>query len=75
LLAGGTRGLGRAVSLAFLKEGASVVVTYLIDQEFADLNTAAHGNLVGRKVDVTEESTVENSSTEFLRTMDGWMCW
>ena len=28
LVAGGTGGLGRAVSLAFLQEGASVVVTY-----------------------------------------------
>ena len=62
LVAGGTGGLGRAVSLAFLNEGASVVVTYLIDQEFADLNTAARGNasrLVGGKVDVTEEGAVE----------------
>jgi NAD(P)-dependent dehydrogenase (short-subunit alcohol dehydrogenase family) len=28
LVAGGTGGLGRAVSLAFLEEGAKVVVTY-----------------------------------------------
>jgi len=62
LVAGGTGGLGRAVSLAFLNEGASVVVTYVVDQEFADLKTAARGNesrLVGRKVDVTEEGAVE----------------
>jgi len=62
LLAGGTGGLGRAVSLAFLNEGASVVVTYIIDQEFADLKAAARGNtsrLAGRKVDVTEEGAVE----------------
>jgi NAD(P)-dependent dehydrogenase (short-subunit alcohol dehydrogenase family) len=62
LVAGGTGGLGRAVSLAFLNESASVVVTYVVDQEFADLKTAAHGNesrLVGRKVDVTEEGAVE----------------
>jgi NAD(P)-dependent dehydrogenase (short-subunit alcohol dehydrogenase family) len=62
LVAGGTGGLGRAVSLAFLNEGASVVVTYVIDQEFADLKTAARGNtsrLAGRKVDVTDEGAVE----------------
>ena len=62
LVAGGTGGLGRAVSLAFLNEGASLVVTYVIDQEFADLKTAARGSaskLVGRKVDVTDESAVE----------------
>jgi NAD(P)-dependent dehydrogenase (short-subunit alcohol dehydrogenase family) len=28
LVAGGTGGLGRAVSLAFLQEGATVAVTY-----------------------------------------------
>jgi NAD(P)-dependent dehydrogenase (short-subunit alcohol dehydrogenase family) len=62
LVAGGTGGLGRAVSVAFLNEGASVVVTYVIDQEFADLKTAAPGNeprLAGRKVDVTDEGAVE----------------
>jgi NAD(P)-dependent dehydrogenase (short-subunit alcohol dehydrogenase family) len=63
LVSGGTGGLGRAVSLAFLNEGASVVVTYVIDQEFADLKTAAAredaSRLVGRKVDVTEEGAVE----------------
>lgn len=62
LVAGGTGGLGRAVSLAFLNEGASVVVTYLSDQGFADLKTAAGGNasmLIGRKVDVTEEPAVQ----------------
>jgi len=62
LLAGGTGGLGRAVSLAFLNAGAHVIVTYVIDQEFADLKTAAHGStsrLVGRKIDVTDEAAVQ----------------
>lgn len=62
LVAGGTGGLGRAVSLAFLNDGASVVVTYVYDQEFADLKTAARdtaSRLTGRKVDVTEESAVQ----------------
>jgi NAD(P)-dependent dehydrogenase (short-subunit alcohol dehydrogenase family) len=62
LVAGGTGGLGRAVSLAFLNEGAGVVVTYVNEQEFTDLKTAAHGNaprLVGHKVDVTDEAAVQ----------------
>src|SRR5579862_4274409 len=41
LVAGGTGGLGRAVSLAFLQEGASVVVTYRKQQEFDSLRVAA----------------------------------
>jgi NAD(P)-dependent dehydrogenase (short-subunit alcohol dehydrogenase family) len=62
LVAGGTGGLGRAVSLAFLKEGADVIVTYRNDQEFADLNNVAGTNgsrLVGRHVDVTDEAAVQ----------------
>ncbi len=37
LVAGGTGGLGNAVSLAFLEEGARVVVTYRKEEEFAAL--------------------------------------
>jgi NAD(P)-dependent dehydrogenase (short-subunit alcohol dehydrogenase family) len=62
LVAGGTGGLGRAVSLAFLREGAEVIVTYRNDQEFADLKSVADANasrLVGRHVDVTDEAAVQ----------------
>jgi NAD(P)-dependent dehydrogenase (short-subunit alcohol dehydrogenase family) len=40
LVAGGTGGLGRAVSLAFLNEGAAVHVTYRSEEEFTKLQTA-----------------------------------
>lgn len=40
LVAGGTGGLGNAVSLAFLEEGAKVVVTYRKEAEFAALKVA-----------------------------------
>jgi NAD(P)-dependent dehydrogenase (short-subunit alcohol dehydrogenase family) len=62
LVAGGTGGLGRAVSLAFLTEGAELIVTYRIDQEFAELKNESGANgsrLIGRRVDVTDESAVE----------------
>jgi NAD(P)-dependent dehydrogenase (short-subunit alcohol dehydrogenase family) len=62
LVAGGTGGLGRAVSLAFLSEGAELIVIYRIDQEFADLKSQAGENaskLIGRRVDVTDEAAVE----------------
>jgi NAD(P)-dependent dehydrogenase (short-subunit alcohol dehydrogenase family) len=62
LVAGGTGGLGRAVSLAFLSEGAELIVTYRDDREFAGLKTAAAANasrLAGRQVDVTNEAAVQ----------------
>jgi NAD(P)-dependent dehydrogenase (short-subunit alcohol dehydrogenase family) len=39
LVAGGTGGLGRAVSLAFLDEGAKVVVTYRNQKELDALKS------------------------------------
>jgi NAD(P)-dependent dehydrogenase (short-subunit alcohol dehydrogenase family) len=61
LVAGGTGGLGRAVSLAFLAEGAKTVVTYRAEPEFAALRDAAgahEANLQGHRVDVTDEAAV-----------------
>ena len=61
LVAGGTGGLGRAVSLAFLEEGANVVVTYRKQEEFIALKRAAaeHGSsLAGHELDVTDEFAV-----------------
>lgn len=60
LVAGGTGGLGRAVSLAFLGESAQVVVTYRNENEFSALKqtTAARTSLSGYQVDVTDEVAV-----------------
>src|ERR1700742_4532752 len=60
-VAGGTGGLGRAVSLAFLDENAKVVVPYRSEKEFAELKRAATGRgaqLIGRAVDVLDEAAV-----------------
>lgn len=59
LVAGGTGGLGQAVSLAFLDEGASVAVTYRTQSELDVLAQAAAANgsrLEGHRVDVTDEA-------------------
>jgi NAD(P)-dependent dehydrogenase (short-subunit alcohol dehydrogenase family) len=67
LVAGGTGGLGRAVSLAFLKEGAELIATYRNDQEFAELKGVAGANasrLVGHHVDVTDEAAVQRLIAE-----------
>jgi NAD(P)-dependent dehydrogenase (short-subunit alcohol dehydrogenase family) len=57
LIAGGTGGLGRSVSLAFLEEGTKVVVTYRDQKEFDDLKRTAGADaksLQGHVVDVTD---------------------
>jgi NAD(P)-dependent dehydrogenase (short-subunit alcohol dehydrogenase family) len=59
VVAGGTGGLGNAVSRAFLEEDAKVVVTYRKEEEFAALKQAAGAKaaaLEGFVVDVTDEA-------------------
>ncbi len=66
LVAGGTGGLGRAVSLAFVESGARVVVTFQRPDDLDELKKAASAKLVaadgasldGFSVDVTDEAAV-----------------
>ena len=61
LVAGGTGGLGSAVSLAFLAEGARVIATYRHAEKLDALKHAAGGQtgvLEGVQVDATDESAV-----------------
>jgi NAD(P)-dependent dehydrogenase (short-subunit alcohol dehydrogenase family) len=61
LVAGGTGGLGRAVSLAFVEEGANVVVTYREQKEFDALKRESGANgseIEGHHVDLTDETAV-----------------
>jgi NAD(P)-dependent dehydrogenase (short-subunit alcohol dehydrogenase family) len=70
LVAGGTGGLGRAVSLAFLEEGAKVVVTYRDEKEWHDLKSvaAAHGSsIVGYQIDVTDVAAVDQFIKEVVK--------
>ena len=69
LVAGGTGGLGRAVSLAFLAAGAGVVVTYRNPDEFSALQKAAGPSasmLEGHAVDVTDENAVSQLVAQIL---------
>jgi len=61
LVAGGTGGLGRAISIAFLEAGASVVVTYRHVAEFDALKNAVGARstkLQGQRIDVLDEAAV-----------------
>jgi NAD(P)-dependent dehydrogenase (short-subunit alcohol dehydrogenase family) len=62
LVAGGTGGLGRAVTLAFLEQGARVFVPYQSDGDFSSLQLAAGERadmLTGRTLDVTNDAAVQ----------------
>jgi len=62
LVAGGTGGLGQAVSKVFLNDGADLIVTFRSEQEFVDLKRAVGERscrLIGRKIDVTDEAAVQ----------------
>ncbi len=57
LVAGGTGGLGRAVSRAFLAAGTRVVVTYRNQAEYEELSRAVTGDrLSGHQLDVTDDA-------------------
>ena len=59
LVAGGTGGLGRAVSQAFLAAGATVIATYRKREEYEELSrtlASAAQRLSGREADVTDDA-------------------
>ncbi len=61
-IAGGTGALGRAVSRAFLEQGATVIVTYRNEREWGELRGVAGTNtplLAGHQIDVTDELALE----------------
>ena len=69
LIAGGTGGLGRAISAAFLDEGAAVIVTYRRQDEFDALRRAVGtraSRLEGLTVDVTNEAGVLQAVTAIV---------
>jgi len=69
LVAGGTGGLGRAVALAFLGEGARVAVTYRAAAELDALARAAGEDAVrlsGHPTDVTDHEAVRTLVDELV---------
>ncbi len=70
LVAGGTGGLGREVTMAFLEAGATVVVTYQAAAEFAAVVSAAQSigaaSPAGVSVDVTDAQAIEKLVAEIV---------
>ena len=68
-MAGGTGGLGRAVTLRFLEDSCATIVTYRAPEEFAVLKKAAEAHawsLEGYGVDVTNEGAVRKLTETIL---------
>jgi NAD(P)-dependent dehydrogenase (short-subunit alcohol dehydrogenase family) len=62
IVAGGTGGLGRAVSLAFLDEDAKLATPYWVEEEWTALKSAAASKgkgVTGQRVDVTDAAAVK----------------
>jgi NAD(P)-dependent dehydrogenase (short-subunit alcohol dehydrogenase family) len=70
LITGGTGGLGREVTMAFLEAGATVIVTYRAAEEFDAVVSAAQkigaAPPAGVNVDVTDAPTVEKFVAEIV---------
>lgn len=69
LVAGGTGGLGRAIALAFLAEGATVAVTHRNAAELDALKQSAGADaarLSGHPTDVTDETAVRELVGELV---------
>jgi len=73
IVSGGTKGLGKAIALAFAREGAWVGVSYSSDDESASMTEAELENLATKsllvKADVSSRSQVEKMVRSFL---DQW---
>lgn len=74
VITGGDSGIGRAVAIAFAKEGADIVISYFDEEEDA-IVTQQHVEAQGRKAllvpgDISEESHCQEIITEALNVFN-----
>ncbi|MDE7330567.1 MAG: glucose 1-dehydrogenase [Clostridia bacterium] len=74
LITGGTKGIGKAIALAFLKRGYEVILNYRGDQQTA-IATQEEFNLLGycpvlMRADVSDELQVKNMFKELFSVYD-----
>src|SRR5215207_9471454 len=58
LVSGGARGIGRAIALALAKDGRTVAVGDLLEEEAAQTAQAIGGNALAVRLDVTDSDSV-----------------
>ncbi|MFA6238712.1 MAG: 3-oxoacyl-ACP reductase FabG [Bacteriovorax sp.] len=72
IVTGGTRGIGRGISEAFLKEGATVVATYagndVAAMKFKEENLQYGDKLIIKKCDVRDEEAIKSFFSELEST-------
>lgn len=70
LITGGTGGLGREVSLAFLKSNAVAVITYVVDKEIQQLESK-FGDLMKKtmliKSDISDEQQIKKTVSDVVK--------
>ena len=70
IITGGTGALGKAITIAFLEEGAKVVCTYIFDKEKKEclsLTKIHRDRIVFIRTDVTKEKDVSNLISNTIR--------
>ncbi|GEN84334.1 putative oxidoreductase YhdF [Sporosarcina luteola] len=73
LITGGDSGIGRAVAVAFAKEGANVAIAYLDEAEDVDANKTVEliekygGKAKKIRIDISEEENCEQLIDEFIQ--------
>lgn len=76
LITGGDSGIGRAVAIAYAREGADVAINYLPDEEedardVVDLIKKAGRNVVAIPGDIREESFCQRLVTQAIESLGG----
>jgi len=70
IISGGARGIGKKISQTFLKEGASVYIFDVNQEEGArtvgEFQQAYYGKVIFFKVDITDEKSVEQSIEKII---------
>lgn len=80
LITGGDSGIGRAVAIAFAREGADVAINYLPEEESDAETVVALIQAEGRKAvaipgDVRDESFCETLVEQAASELGGWIFW